>query len=286
MGRAAYDASPRVRALFAAADEILGYPLSEICFSGPAERLNSTVCSQPALYVTSLAALETLRESRPELIDACSAAAGLSLGEYTAITFAGGLTFEDGLRLVQRRGEAMQQAADRSAGGMVSVLGLDREAVESVCRQARVDGEVLQVANLLGPGNIVVSGHRASCERVPALAEAAGAMRCVELTVAGAFHTELMGPAAEWLDEALAATTFADTRLPVVSNVDATPHHRGGEFPALLRTQLGAPVRWQESMERLLADGYDAFYEIGAGRVLKGLLKRIDRQASCENVMC
>ena len=166
MGKSLCDELPAAKELFERAGEVLGYDLADICFNGPLEKLNSTVVSQPALYVMSMAALEKLKLEQPQVYENCHAAAGLSLGEYTALAFAGGLSFEDGLKLVQRRGEAMQAAADETPSGMVSVLGLDREQTEKVCDGARVDGEVLQVANLLCKGNIAISGHKASCERV------------------------------------------------------------------------------------------------------------------------
>lgn len=285
MGRELYEALPRARALYDQANELLGYDLAKLCFQGPAEELNSTVHSQPALFVTSLAALEMLDQTEPQLREQVAVAAGLSLGEYTALVFAGALSFADGLRLVAERGAAMQAAANLTASGMAAVLGLEEAKVHAVCDAARLPGEVLQVANLLCPGNIAVSGQRASLERVPDLAVAAGAMRSVPLAVAGAFHTALMAPAAERLAQALRATHFADARIPVLSNVDAQLHRSAAEFPDLLQRQLTAPVLWQRSMEALLGLGFDMFYEVGPGRVLKGLLKRIDRKVTCESVI-
>jgi [acyl-carrier-protein] S-malonyltransferase len=282
MGKALYETIPAARRLYESASTILGYDLARLCFAGPAEQLNLTVHAQPALFVTSLAALERMKQDQPETYGAGSAAAGLSLGEYTALVFAGGLSFEDGLRLVQKRGEAMQAAADESHSGMVSVLGLDLPKVQQVCDAARVEGEILQVANLLCPGNIVVSGHKASCDRVEVAAASAGAMRVFRLAVAGAFHTPLMQSATGQLGQVLAKVRLSPLRLPVVSNVDALPHREIEPFRSLLLEQLCATVRWQESMERLLADGFDTFYEIGPGRVLKGLLKRIDKTARCD----
>jgi [acyl-carrier-protein] S-malonyltransferase len=285
MGRSLYDALPAARDCFHQANEILGYDLAKLCFEGPAEQLNLTTHSQPALFVTSLAALERVRQLQPELTERCAAAAGLSLGEYSAIVYSGGLSFEDGLRLVQRRGQAMQSAADETPSGMVSVLGLDLAKVEEVCEAARCPGEVLQVANLLCPGNIVVSGHKASCDRVQAEAEKRGAMRVFRLTVAGAFHTSLMASAQRQLGEALAETRFTPLRIPVISNVDAQSHDRVEDFAKLLQDQLCAPVRWQDSMQCLLDQGFETFLEIGPGRVLKGLMKRIDKKARCEVVL-
>lgn len=285
MCQSLYNELPAAKALFDRAAEVLGYDLAEICFNGPEEKLNSTVISQPALYVSSLAVLEKLKLDSPEIVEQCQGAAGLSLGEYTAIAFAGGMSFEDGLKLVQRRGEAMQAAADETPSSMVSVLGLDREQTQAVCDQARVDGEVLQIANLLCKGNIAVSGGRASCERVPEVAEAAGAMKSVPLAVAGAFHTPIMKSAVGKLSQALEQIEISPTRIPVYSNVDALPHSQPAEFQSLLVQQVCAPVLWQDSIEKMLADGYEEFYEVGVGRVLRSLLKRINRRTPCHGVL-
>ncbi len=279
------EALPSARELFDRANEVLGYDLAEICFQGPEDRLNSTVVSQPALYVSSFLALEKMRAESPELIDQCEAAAGLSLGEYTAIAFAGGFSFEDGLKLVQKRGEAMQAAADETPSGMVSVLGLDREQVAEVCDQARQPGEVLQVANLLCPGNTAVSGHRASCQGVEAVAEAAGAMKSIPLAVAGAFHTSIMESAVAKLEAALAEVEILPTRIPVYSNVDAEPHSEPDELRELLVRQVCSPVLWHDSMQQLLDSEFDEFYEVGYGRVLRGLMKRIARRTPCHGVL-
>jgi [acyl-carrier-protein] S-malonyltransferase len=284
MGRQAADTQPRARALFDRAADVLGYDLARLCFEGPAEELDSTVISQPALFVTSLAAIEQLRDKAPEVVLSCEATAGLSLGEYTALVFAGAMDFEDGLRLVAVRGEAMQDAADATPSGMVSVLGLERGAVEDVCQRAR-QGETLEIANLLCPGNIVVSGTNAACERAAELAVAAGAMKAVPLAVAGAFHTSIMESAVERLREALAQTRITRPTIPVISNVDATAHYEPDEIRELLVRQIVSPVRWEDSMRKLLADGYDQFYEVGPGRVLRGLLKRIERRVSCQGAL-
>ena len=283
MGRQAADALPAARRLYDRASEVLGYDLAKFCFEGPADELDSTVISQPALFVTSLAAIELLRASSPEVVLSCEASAGLSLGEYTALVFAGALEFDDAVRLVQVRGEAMQEAADATPSGMVSILGLDRAQVEELCQKAS-RGETLQIANLLCPGNIVVSGTNSACERVAEMAPAAGAMKAVPLAVAGAFHTALMAPAAERLREALAEAQFMRPSIPVVSNVDARPHDDPDEIRELLLSQLVSPVRWEDSMRWLLDQGYDQFYEVGPGRVLRGLLKRMDRRIPCQGV--
>lgn len=269
-------------ALYAEAAEILGYDLLELCLRGPKERLDSTVISQPAIFVTSLAALAQLQATQPEVVAGASLAAGLSLGEYTALVYAGALSFADGLRLVQRRGEAMQAAADANPSGMVSILMLDRQQAEGICEQAREAGP-LWVANYLCPGNTVLSGSKEGCARALELAEQAGGKTAV-LAVAGAFHTELMKPADERLAEALAATPLGGTRVPVLSNVDAQPHSGPDAIRERLVRQLLSPVRWEECQRELLAQGVDQFYEIGPGKVLKGLLKRVDRKVECVSV--
>lgn len=274
---------PAAKTLFDNAAEILGYDLLEICANGPEEKLNSTVHSQPALFVCSMAALEQLKATSPELIDKCDVTAGLSLGEYTALVFAGALDFESGLRLVQARGEAMQSASDAAPSGMVSILGMKREQVEQLCDEARGE-DILQLANLLCPGNIVVSGDTVACERVGKLAEAAGAMKVIPLAVAGAFHTPLMKPAAELLSQALAKVEFKPSRIPVVSNVDAQPHTDPADFSELLMQQLTSPVLWENCMNHIIDGGVEQCYEIGTGRVLRGLLKRINRKLPCENI--
>lgn len=286
MGRTLVETLPAARELFDRAKTVLGYDLAELCANGPAEKLDSTVHSQPALFVCSLAALEWLKANKPEVVADAGATAGLSLGEYTALVFADVLSFEDGLKVVQQRGHAMQDAADAVPSGMVSLLGLELAKIEELCDQARGEGEVLQVANHLCPGNIVVSGTKAACERVAELANQAGAMKTIPLAVAGAFHTSIMQPAVERLTAALANVPMKSPRIPVISNVDAAAHSDPEEIRSLLVKQVVSPVRWEDSIRNLLADDYRTFWEIGPGRVLRGLLKRIDRKATGEGVDC
>jgi [acyl-carrier-protein] S-malonyltransferase len=273
---------PPARAVFDRASEVLGYDLAAVCFDGPESRLNSTVVSQPAILVASWAAIEQLRQEKPDLVSSCQAAAGLSLGEYSALAFAGAMSFEDTLRVVKVRGEAMQAAADATPSGMASIIGLEREQVEGLCREARSRGRIW-IANLLGPGNIVVSGERSALDAITPLAESAGATKVIPLAVAGAFHTEIMRPADQRLAQALESIEIKSPRIPVISNVDATPHADAAEIRRVLVQQLLSPVLWEDSARRLLADGFDQFYEIGPGRVLRGLLRRIDRKVACEN---
>jgi [acyl-carrier-protein] S-malonyltransferase len=284
MGAAVCAKVPAARVLFDRASAVLGYDLYKLCAEGPAADLDSTVYSQPALFVSGLAALEQLKQDAPELVSSCVATAGLSLGEYTALVFAGVMEFEAGLRVVNERGRAMQDAADASSGGMVSILGMERDQVESLVAQAR-GSDTLEVANLLCPGNVVVSGSKSACERITELATAAGAMKVIPLAVAGAFHTSLMQPAVEQLRAALVGVPMKAPRIPVISNVDARPHDNPNEIREFLIQQVCSQVRWEDSMRYLLdKQGITQFYELGPGRVLCGLLKRIARKVPCENI--
>ncbi len=278
MGRWLCETYPVARRLFDTASEVLGYDLADVCWTGPAEKLNATEFSQPALFVVGMAAATVLAEEQPALIETIQAAAGLSLGEYTAVCFAGGLEFPDAVRLVQRRGQAMQAAADAVDSGMASVLGLDLDAVEKLCVENREDGEVLQPANLLCPGNIAVSGHNSAIDRMQPAALEAGAMKVIKLAVAGAFHTSLMAPAVAALSEALTEMPINDTRIPVYSNVDAAPHQSADEIRDLLSKQVVSPVLWESSIRKILADGIEGLMEAGTGRVLRGTVKRIARK--------
>jgi [acyl-carrier-protein] S-malonyltransferase len=283
MGRRLAESLPAVRKLYDRAGEVLGYDLAKLCFEGPADQLDSTVFSQPALFVTSLAALESLRADSPDVVLSCEASAGLSLGEYTAMVFAGVMDFDDGLTLVQNRGAAMQEAADATPSGMVSILGLELVEVEKLCEKAR-NGDILEIANLLCPGNIVISGTNDACERAAEMAQSCGAMKAMPLAVAGAFHTKIMQPAVERLEQALSIVPMHKPRIPVIANYDAKPHADPEEIRRLLMHQVLSPVRWEESMRYLIAQGFTQFYEVGPGRVLRGLLRRIDRSLSCQCV--
>jgi [acyl-carrier-protein] S-malonyltransferase len=283
MGKRLAESLPAARRLYDRAEELLGYDLAKLCFEGPADVLDSTIYSQPALFVTSLAALESLRAQSPEVVDSCGAAAGLSLGEYTAMVFAGVMDFDEGLMMVQKRGAAMQEAADATPSGMVTILGLDRAAVESLCLQSR-QGEILEIANFLGADMLVISGTNGACLRAAELAPKMGAIKAVPLAVAGAFHTQIMRPADQRCAEALAEVHMKAPRIPVIFNVDALPHDDPEEIRGLMVKQIINPVRWEESMRFLLCQGSDRFYEIGPGRVLRGLLRRIDRKIACQSL--
>jgi [acyl-carrier-protein] S-malonyltransferase len=277
MGKDLAETWPEARALYEQADDLLGFSLSEICFQGPDDRLTATDVSQPAILVTSLAALAALRTTEAGQALRPQAAAGLSLGEYTALVAAGALEFEDAVRITHLRGQAMQEACEVQASGMVSLIGVDPEGAEKICEAAR-DAGIIWPANYNCPGQVVVSGVAAACEKVVAIAEDHGAQRAVPLTVAGGFHSPLMAPAREKLRPHLNGLRVRDLAFPVVANVTGTYYEGPVQVPDLLARQVDGPVRWQQGMERLLADGVDRFYEIGPGRVLTGLLKRTDRK--------
>lgn len=280
MAGALVQQSAAARALFDQAREVLGYDLLRLCQEGPAERLHATDVSQPAIYVASLAAYEQWRQEAGKV--SVAAVAGLSLGEYTACTVAGLWSFADGLRLVQERGRAMQAAAEATPSAMASVLGLQNNEVEELIAEAR-GPEVLQIANYLCPGNLVASGSLAAIERLEQLTQSRG-IRAVRLAVAGAFHTPLMQSAQSRLAQALNQVAWHKPRYPIWSNVDARPHTDPAEIQRLLVQQLTAPVRWEETIRALLEASVERFYEIGPGRVLAGLLKRIHRKAEIINI--
>lgn len=282
MGQSLCASVPAAKQLFDEASDVLGYDLAALCASGPAEKLNSTAVSQPAIFVASLAALESLKATEPQTVAECTDAAGLSLGEYTALVFAGVMSFRDGLKVVKRRGEAMQAAADATPSGMLSILLLELPQIEKLCDEARGSG-TLQVANHLCPGNVVVSGSAPAIDAVEKLAAGAGA-KTIRLAVAGAFHTPLMRPADEALAEALKGVTLKPARVPVWSNVDGKPHTDPEEVRGLLVRQVLQPVLWETTLRGLLAAGCEKFLEIGPGRVLAGLLKRVQRKAECRNI--
>ena len=281
MGQALAATFPTVRKLYDDAASVLCYDLAAVSWQGPKEKLDTTVISQPALLVASLAALEAARAQHEQTFADCTAAAGLSLGEYTALVFAGAMSFADALRVVKIRGEAMQAAAAATPSAMLAVLGPEAAQVTALCDQAR-GADVLQVANYLCPGNTVTSGHRAAIERLEKVAEASGA-KTIRLAVAGAFHTPLMKPADDRVKAALGRVTMYRPRVPVWSNVDAKPHTDPDEIRGLLVRQVVEPVRMEESLRGLLAAGCDKFVEVGPGRVLAGLVKRVNRKIECVN---
>ncbi len=284
MGADIAQAYPVAAALFDKANNILGFDLRKICFEGPAERLNSTTMSQPAIFVTSAALLEILRTSPATANLRPDVTAGLSMGEYTALYAAGAISFEDGLRLVRKRGEAMQAAADATEGTMVSLIGLDEDKVRQLCDEAR-QGELLEPVNFNCPGQIVVSGSLGACGRAEELAAKYGAAKAVRLEVAGGFHTTLMSSAAEALREALLQSRISQPAAArTIANINGEYYQTADEIVSGLTRQLTGAILWQKCMERLLAEGVEEFYEIGPGRVLTGLMKRISRRTKVTNV--
>lgn len=279
---------PKAAHMFDEASAMLGYDLLKTCVEGPKERLDSTVVSQPAIYVTSLAAVEKLRaDEGDEAVAAIDVAAGLSLGEYTALAFAGAFSFEDGLRLVALRGASMQRAADAAASGMVSVIGLSAAATEALCEAANAEvppEQAVRVANYLCNGNYAVSGGLDGCAAVERLAKAHKARMTVRLAVAGAFHTAYMQPAVEALTAALASTDIVAPRIPVVSNVDAAPHADPDTIRALLARQVTAPVQWESTLNTLLSRGLQRSYEVGPGKVIAGIIKRVNKKHPVTNI--
>ncbi|XP_038692147.1 malonyl CoA-acyl carrier protein transacylase [Tripterygium wilfordii] len=280
---------PAAADLYKKANDVLGFDLLDVCANGPKEKLDSTVISQPAIYVTSLAAVEVLRarDGGQQIIDSVDVTCGLSLGEYTALAFAGAFSFEDGLKLVKLRGQAMQEASDAAKSAMVSVVGLDSEKVQLLCNAANEEvdeANKVQIANYLCPGNYAVSGGVKGIEAVEAKAKSFKARMTVRLAVAGAFHTSFMEPAVSRLEAALAATVIKPPRIPVISNVDAQPHADPNIIKKILARQVTSPVQWETTVKTLLSRGLKNGYELGPGKVIAGILKRIDKGASIENI--
>lgn len=256
------------RRLFEHADEVLGVSLSRICFEGPEDELRETKNTQPAIFLHSMAVVDALSDRHADM------AAGHSLGEYSALVFAGALTFEDGLQLVRLRGELMHQAGIERPGTMAAVIGLEGDVVAEVCSSAAAAG-IVQPANFNSPGQVVISGSVAGVRAAMDLAKQRGARMVKELPVSGAFHSPLMESARTGLQVALASTEIRDARIPVYANVTSAPVHNAEEIRDLLLRQLTMPVRWEQSVARMVADGATDFVEIGPGKVLQGLVKRI-----------
>jgi [acyl-carrier-protein] S-malonyltransferase len=269
MGRTLAESSPAAKAVWAEADAALGFSLSTLCFEGPAADLALTANTQPAVLTTSVAAAAALAERgvTPGLT------AGHSLGEYSALVAAGALRFGDAVRLVRRRGEFMQEAVPVGTGAMAALLGVELATAEQVCAEA-AQGEVVGVANINSPGQIVIAGHRTAVERAVAAAAARGGMKSVLLPVSAPFHCALMKPAADRLASELERLTVSAPRIPVVRNVDGGVTRTADEVKPFLVQQVASPVRWTDCVERLAREGATGFLEVGPGRVLTGLLKR------------
>lgn len=282
MGKDFFEQSLVARETFEAANKVLGFDLTSLCFGGPEDRLNQTDISQPAIYVTSVASFRAAQAAG--VVDPATVVgyAGLSLGEYTALHLAGVFGFEEGLKLVAARGRYMQDAAVATPSGMVAILGADEAAVTKLCDEA-AQGEVMVPANFNAPGQIVVSGSKAACERVLKGAEAAG-FKATALKVAGAFHSPLMQPGADKMKAELEKVPFAAPKTRVYSNVTAEPHADPASIKELLVAQIVRPVRWEQIMVKLVADEGARFVELAPGRTLAGLAKRINRRLPVESV--
>lgn len=279
MGLSLTEACPAAKAVFEQADEALGMRLSSLCFEGPEEELRLTENTQPAILATSIAALRCLQErgGRADFV------AGHSLGEYSALVAAGALQFADALRVVRQRGQFMQEAVPAGEGAMAALLGVEVETVEAVCREASERG-VCSPANINSPNQVVIAGHKAAVEYAVTLAKQRGAKRAVMLAVSAPFHCVLMKPAAERLERVLADTSFADLNVPLVTNVDTAIIASGDMARAALIRQVVSPVRWSETIKQLLDEGVRRFVELGPGKVLSGLVKRMQPDAQILNV--
>lgn len=277
MGRDLAEAYPECRALYEKADAVLGYSISKVCFEGPEPELTRSDRCQPAIFVTSMACFTALRREMPAA--RFDAAAGLSLGEWTALHAAGALSFDDTLRILEARGRFMQEACTERPGGMMSVMGLSPDKVADVCRQAGVEP-----SNFNSPEQTVVSGDRDGIKKAEELAKAAGASKTVVLNVAGAYHSRLMASAAAKLDGILGGIAFKTPEVPVISNVTGKPHGSPDEMRRTMVQQVTSPVQWVESVRRFTADGIKGYVEFGPGRIVSGLVKRIDGAAALNNV--
>jgi [acyl-carrier-protein] S-malonyltransferase len=281
MGRDLYGAYPEGRELFHEADRVLGIEITHLAFHGPGEKLMLTEYAQPAILLVSVALERLVRAGgvAPDFV------AGHSLGEYSALVSAGSLTFTDAIRLVRHRGVLMEEAVPAGQGTMAAVLGLELAAVEAVCREAAAAARaVVEVANINSPGQIVISGNKEAVLAALELLRKAGARRVVPLAVSGPFHSQLMQPVAEVFERHLRHAVFADPKIPVVTNVGARLVRRKEELEQLLARQIHSRVEWEQSMRRLLALGVERFIEVGPGRVLSGLMKKIDNKAVCHYV--
>lgn len=279
MAKDLYDRFEDVKQTYKRANEILGFDLAEICFNGPEEELKQTRVTQPAIFVHSAILINLFKDKniKPEM------AAGHSLGEYSALYGAEALTFDDALRLVKVRAELMQKAGEINKGTMAAFIGLQEDVVAEVCESASAAG-VVQVANFNSPGQIVISGSVAGVNRAIEIAKERGAKRAILLGVGGAFHSPLMEYASEGLQKALAEVEIKPTNIPVYSNVHAKPITQPDEIRQLLAAQLTSPVRWVEIVKNMIQDGASEFHEVGPGSVLRGLLKRINREVTGKSI--
>ncbi|NNU92173.1 [acyl-carrier-protein] S-malonyltransferase [Geobacillus sp. NFOSA3] len=276
MGKDIAQSDANIAAVFQSADERLGFSLSSLIFEGPQETLTLTYNAQPALLTTSIALLEKVKEAGIT----ADYVAGHSLGEYTALVAAGAISFTDAVYAVRKRGEFMEEAVPAGEGTMAAVLGMDAAALEAVTKEVSEQGDPVQLANLNCPGQIVISGSKAGVEKAGQLAKERGAKRVIPLEVSGPFHSSLMKPAASKLQDVLNTIAIRDAEIPVISNVTAQPVVKKEEILRLLIEQLYSPVRWEQSVEMMIGLGVDTFIEIGPGKVLSGLVKKINRNVS------
>ncbi|MBE6185372.1 ACP S-malonyltransferase [Heyndrickxia ginsengihumi] len=280
MGKSVVEASEQAKDIFAKADERLGFSLSDIIFNGPQDTLTNTTYAQPALLTTSTAILQLLEEKGIT----ADYVAGHSLGEYSALVAAKALSFEDAVYAVRKRGEYMEEAVPNGIGGMAAILGLDREKLQEITNQVSAEGDSVQLANLNCPGQIVISGTAAGIEKASALAKENGAKRAIPLQVSGPFHSTLMEPAAQKFQSVLDEIDINDANIPVVANVLAAPIEKAADIKVKLIEQLYSPVLWEDSVVALIELGVDTFIEIGPGKVLAGLIRKIDRNVKTFSV--
>jgi [acyl-carrier-protein] S-malonyltransferase len=283
MGKALCAESSEARLTFEEADSVLGFSLSKMCFEGPEDELKLTSNTQPAILTHSIAAYRDLEARFPEKLAGASMAAGHSLGEYSANVAAGSMSFAEALRLVRSRGRFMQEAVPPGVGAMAAIIGLPPEEVEAACEEAAQQGEIVAPANYNSPEQTVIAGHSGAVARASELCTAKGAKRAILLQVSAPFHCALMAPARERMRPMLQAASMKDAKIPVITNVEARSVWRAGELRDALLHQIDSPVRWVESVRRLVKDGADRAIEIGPGAVLAGLVRRVDRALPVES---
>lgn len=279
MGKDLYENHTLAKELFDKADSILGFKITDIMFAGTDEQLKQTNVTQPAVFLHSVISALCLGDAfKPDMV------AGHSLGEFSALVASGALSFEDGLKLVAARANAMQKACEKNPGTMAAIIALPDETVEHVCEEVSKEGKVVVAANYNCPGKLVISGEKDAINEACEKLKAAGAKRALPLMVGGAFHSPLMQPAKDELQEAIEKTNFSTPSCPVYQNVDAKPHTDTSEIKANLIAQLTSPVRWTKSVQNMIADGADDFTECGPGRALRGMIGRIDRSVNAHGI--
>ena len=279
MGKDLYENHALAKELFDKADDILGFKITDIMFVGTDEQLKQTNVTQPAVFLHSVISAFCLGDAfKPGMV------AGHSLGEFSALVASGALSFEDGLRLVAARANAMQKACEKNPGTMAAIIGLPDETIEEVCAEVSKEGKVVVAANYNCPGQLVISGDKEAIAEACEKLKAAGAKRALPLMVGGAFHSPLMQPAKDELQEAIEKTSFSAPSCPVYQNVDAKPHTNPDEIKANLIAQLTSPVRWTKSVQQMIADGADEFVECGPGKALRGMIGRIDRSVNAHGI--